>query len=171
MTKKSNYKRIQISNILTSLPVQRHINESQKAVISFTSTWQEWLNTNLPAELSKKISLNSFENGKLSILCNNSTTASQLKHLQISLLEALHKAGHNQISQIKFDINHQFDETLVLSQALDSKQNHISQKPRKTMTDKNLKNLKHCGDGVKNERLNSALKKLHTTLTKLKEPK
>ena len=127
MTTKSNYKRVQISNILTSLPVQRHINVSQKAVISFTSAWQEWLHSNLPTQLYKKISLNSFENGKLSILCNNSTTASQLKHLQISLLEALHQAGHNQISQIKFDINHKFEETLVLAQELDSKQNHISQ--------------------------------------------
>lgn len=163
-----DHKRINLQSIIKRLPIQSHLNESQSALIVFSTIWNKWVKDNLPNDIGKLITLNSFKNGILSIRCTNAVAASQLKHLQVGLINAFNDEGHHQITRLKFEI----DKKTIASEfesdfSPDSKNQHFKKEPRKELSHEALDTLEHCEKGVKNEKLSISLKKLHKTLRNL----
>jgi len=168
MIKSNNHHfRIDLNNIIKRLPLLRQINASQSALLSFTPAWKRWSNENLPENFRSLTSLNSFNDGVLSIKCKTPIAASQLRHLQISLIEALHEADHHQILSLNIQIDH---ETPTPESAV---QEHIKQvettlpnTTRAALSDQAIDNINSCQKSVKSEKLSDALKRLSETLKK-----
>ena len=146
----NNHYRVDLSNIIKRLPALRQINASQSALLSFTLAWEQWLSKNIPEDFRQLASLNSFNDGVLSITCETSTVASQLKHLQVSLLEALHSFEHHQILSIRIQTNHS------TSNDTHSKPIQVDSKPpvttRKALNQEVIDAINNCEKNVKSEK-------------------
>ena len=161
----NNHFRIDLSNIINRLPVLRQINASQTAIINFTPAWDNWAAKNLPESFRSATSLNSFNEGVLSIQCTTPIAASQLKHQQVSILEALHNADHYQILSLKIQIDHQTSQN---SRPHAERVNLETPKvvTREALSQQAIDNINNCQRSVKNERLSDSLKRLSETLKK-----
>lgn len=166
----NDHRRIKLNNIINNLPINHHLNESQNSLISFSEAWNKWINENLSTDIQKLVAMNSFKNGTLSIRCINAVAASQLKHLQVGLINAFNNAGHNQIINLKLEIEKVHTTSKVEHDfSTNSKNQHIKNEPRESLSDEALDMLNHCERGIKNEKLSASLRKLHNTLGKLKK--
>ena len=167
--RQKKHQRVNLKNIINRLPIKNHLNESQNALIDFSTTWNKWVQDNLADQIQGLVALNSFKNGILSIRCINASAASHLKHLQVSLKNTFNDAGHHRIIDIKFEIDRKAmtpEHTNELSSG--SKNQHIKKEPRKALSNEALNTLGHCEKGVKNEKLSASLRRLHDTLNNLK---
>ncbi len=167
---RNDHFRIDLRSIIKRLPLQGHINQSQNSLIVFSPAWIEWVKGEFPGEFKKFVTLNSFNQGVLSIRCTSSVAASQLKHMQVSLLESLHSAGHVQIKRVKIEIDH-YSHTASDENVSSSLSDYIEIKTttRSPLGDNVMSNLEHCQKGIKNEKLSKSLKKLNETLKDLKK--
>jgi len=169
---KNNHFKISLNNIIKRLPLHQQLNNSHAAIIDFSQTWQDWVSSNLTGNFEKLATLSSFDNGLLTVRCISPTAASQLKHLQISLLEAFHAAGFTQIQRLKIQIDHT---TRLTSESDTHHQTVIKQidKPSinrtQSLKKETLKGIKNCGKRVKNERLMTSLQRLASTLEKVQD--
>lgn len=166
--RKNNRSKVSLNNIIKRLPLHRQLNDSQSAVIDFSETWQKWASANLPSSFEGLATITSFDDGLLTIGCHTPTAASQLKHLQVSLLEAFQTAGFEQIQRLKININHTHD-------FLDDSENANNKSPqthgttlfsdrKQNLKTETLTGIKNCSKAVKNERLMASLEKLASTL-------
>lgn len=176
---KNNHLRLSVSTIIKRLPLHRQLNASQSALIDFSHTWDTWSSQNLASGFSASTTLNSFRNGVLTIRCISTVAASQLKHLQVSLLETFHQAGLTKIVSIKIQIDH--DVANFSEQESDIANTLAGQKVPNTLTKKGhfaakadverndflpttIETIKNCQKSVRNERLNESLQRLANTL-------
>jgi len=165
MTKKSqknNHLRIDLSNILKRLPLLQQLNSSQSALIDFSLTWQQWSKKNLNANFLQSTALNSFRDGILTISCTSPIAASQLKHLQVSLLSDFHSNGFTKIKQIKIQVDHkhaQDDHGTALHG-----QESTPQPSYKPLKADSIAAINNCKNTIKNEKLSNSLAKLADTL-------
>ena len=161
---KNNHLKISLGSIIKRLPVHRSLNASQNALIEFATIWGQWSKINIAPEFSSSISLNSFQNGVLYIGCTTPIAASQLKHLQVNLLNSFHNAGFNEIKQIKITIdhNHLQDEETNTDSARSNKQ-PTNYKP---LDIEAINTIKNAQNSVKSEKLSHSLERLATTLAK-----
>ena len=158
---KHHHTRISLSNIIKRLPLHHQLNTSQNALIDLTPIWQQWSETNLTPNLLSLINLNSFRDGVLVIACSNPTAASQVKHMQISLLTAFHAAGLRNVERIKVQIVHT-QSTNGKPSSNPSSTNHVTN--YQPLEEEALSNIKNCMTTIKNERLSSSLARLAETL-------
>ena len=167
---KNNHFRVNLSNIIKRLPLQSYINVSQAALIDFSPAWIDWCNKTLSSEFHQIITLNGFNKGTLSIRCTTSVAASQLKHLQVSLLDFFHTAGHSQIRRLKIEIDH-FSNQGSADNSAANLTGYIATKTetRAPLNNEAIVSLEQCQKGIKNEKLSGSLKKLHKTLESLKD--
>jgi len=88
--------------------------------------------------------------------CTTPTAASQLKHLQVSLLDAFHAAKSNEIKRIKIQIDHTNQETIESKRhsTQEVKKGAPNYKPLKPDT---IANIQNCKSSVKSEKLSHSL--------------
>ena len=166
---KNNHFRVNLSNIIKRLPLQSYIDVSQAALIDFSPAWIDWCNKSLPGEFHQIVTLNSFNRGTLSIRCTTSVAASQLKHMQVSILECFHAAGHSQIKRLKIEIDHFSNQASDNSSAVSlTEYTATKTETRAPLNNEAIVSLERCQKGIKNEKLSGSLKKLHKTLESLK---
>jgi len=165
-TFKNNNLNKNLSNIIKRLPLHQRLNDSQNALIKFSPVWQQWSEKNISPNFLPAIALNSFKNGLLIIRCTTPTAASQLKHLQVSLLDSFHTATLNEIKQIKIQIDHTHSQTET------NNKDHYSQHQKREISNyKPLKsdtitNIQNCKRSIKSEKLSHSLERLATTLAR-----
>jgi hypothetical protein len=110
----------------------------------------------------------SADQGKLVIACSNSACASQIKHLQQSLLGFLHEQGFVEIKQLAIRIkNKRIDETPKSQAAKKNTATHLSTTSMTTpeaTSSNSLDAIKHCQKMVANEQLAKSLGNLAKTL-------
>lgn len=166
----SNVKsRQNVSNILNRLPYLRTLNETQNQLLKITPIWQQWCTQQSGSPISGFASPANLDGNILSISCQQSSTATILKHSKGSLLKALNDQGFEHIQSVRIQMS--------LSQKADNLNNNIagnlthqnekqhsnagaSRKPSAA----SLKSIESTQSLVKNEQLAASLKRLAETL-------
>ncbi|MEM7358565.1 MAG: DciA family protein [Pseudomonadota bacterium] len=159
MSKK--YSRTTAADIVRKLPLNQQLDASQAELIKLTPAWLEWARQALPLDCINHYQLNSVRHGKLVIVGENASSASQLKHLSQSLLEFLHEQGFAEIERITVRIQHptqHFDTDSAVALAQLPSADFV------TPSDASLKSIDNCQKMVKSEQLADALAKLADTL-------
>jgi len=174
-----------VSSILNRLPFLRQLNESQNKLLSITPIWQKWCDDQANSVITGFASPASIDAELLTISCTQPSTATLLKHQKCSLLEALHKAGFEQIKSIRVQMTlsqptpHATDDEISMyladptSQQLAAKLNQ--DQSRKTPSSEaawhkpsasSVKSIEATQSLIKNEQLAASLKRLAETLKK-----
>lgn len=149
------------ADIIRRLPFNQQLDASQASVIKLTPSWLDWARETLPIDCINHYHLNNVRHGSLAIVCENASSASQLKHLKQSLLDFLHEQGFAEIEQIIVRIQHPTQQLNTdASAALDQ----LSSADFVTPSEDSLKAIENCQKMVKSEQLAKALAKLADTL-------
>jgi len=181
-TKNKNSNRnahLKAANLISRLPLHKQLSDSQAALVKLAPVWQSWArhaisDSNLSAECFQNTELSSLRDGKLVINCSNAIYASQIKHQQQSLLDAIIKEGITTVEKINIQLNNQLNyqpETLS-QQRLKLKQSNNQHAVDSTiihapLTENSLNALENCQKLVNNDQLADSLRKLAKTLKKL----
>lgn len=153
------------------LPLHRQLNQTQAILVKIAPIWLRWSTDHLSkipnSMLVSEQSISSVpidvSNGVLKINCFKPIEASQIKHQQASLIEALHTAGFDYIKRIKVSISlqsHTLQQQATIDQPSDNQQKHI--KPSKA----SIKSIEVCGHKTHNVQLSESLHRLADTLNK-----
>lgn len=156
-----NYSPLTAADFVRRLSLNRQLDASQTFIVTLIPAWLRWMQQALPQGFYTSCQPSGFQLGKLTILCKNSTSASQIRHLQQSLLDFLQQQGFVEIEQIMVRIQHsphQFCEK--------PPQAEYDQQPTSFVkaSEGSLKAIDNCQKRVKNEHLARALLKLENTL-------
>ncbi|MFT6407706.1 MAG: hypothetical protein ACJAQ6_001120 [Arenicella sp.] len=166
-----------VSNILSRLPFLRKLNETQNQLISITLTWQKWCADQANPIINEFASPTIFDGEILTISCTQSSTATLLKHQQSSLLEALHKAGFEQIKSLRLQMT--LTQKSSATESADDSSHQQDLKTKQTNTPSvaseekwpkpsasSVKSIETVQTLIKNEQLAESLKRLAETLKK-----
>jgi len=172
------HKRLNLANIVQRLPFHQRLSDSQSLILKVTPIWHEWCEQQRNRKGSKQFAaaadtrLTSFDNGVLTLACNNTSTATILKHKNTSLLVALQKAGFEQIKRIRV----QMALSKTANPASENFHSHNSYRAssgyqperhfRDKPSDSSIKSLEAVHSRIENEQLASALQRLAETLKK-----
>ena len=175
--------RLDLSAIVKRLPLHRQLGESQTALIELTPIWQTFIRQHLPNwvidsavpnnDLAISAELTSYGDHRLTISCSSSIYASQLKHLQTSLLSTL-KAGFPAIQSIHIQIKQPKNNNLTShcddkASSGAAQQNTTSCLSAQAMIERSvssntIQSIEHCQKHIANEKLANSLSKLANTL-------
>ena len=103
----SSHHSLNLTSIVQKLPFHRQLNASQQLILKLTPIWFEWCEQQRSRKGSRHFSaaqdteLSVQGEDVLVLACSNLNTATLLKHQRISLLEALHSAGFEQLREIR----------------------------------------------------------------------
>ena len=145
------------------LPLHQQLSSSQQMLVKLSPSWRNWLHDNLNKELSNSAVLSHYADGRLLISCDNAAIASQLKHLQTSLMGFLNETGFKEIHTISIRIEHLNQDSA--KRRTNQNADKINQEASYCQPSSNsLKSIKHCHQSVKSETLSAALQRLEKTL-------
>jgi len=141
---------------------------SRLTALSLTPVWLEWCEQQRSKKgqkhfsASEDTSLVCIEDGVLNLACQNTTTATTLKHQQNDLLTHLQSAGFETIHRIRIKMD------LTASRSSESnlvnQTTNQTQSPRATPSDSSIKSVESVQRRIKNEHLAASLKRLANTL-------
>ncbi len=162
-----------VSNILNRLPFLRKLNETQNHLLSITPIWQQWCDQQVNSRITEFASLASLDDGVLTISCEQSSTATILKHQQNTLLEAINNAGFSDVLSLRIQMSlkqsyceakhcEPKESTQAYKQNLAASSESKWRKP----SESSLKSIEATQALIKNEQLAASLKRLAETLKK-----
>lgn len=145
------------ADFIRRLPLHRQLDASQSMIIKLSPTWTSWAELSLSSDAMKHCQLNALQNGKLSLNCDNTTLASQIKHQKQRLLDHFHAQGFNEVQEIVIRMRPPNPTSLDQDKS-DQKSPYIE------ASDSSLKAIENCSDMTNNEELSGALKRLSQVL-------
>lgn len=160
-------RRLSLANILQRLPLHRQLSDSQSKLLKISPAWQTWANANLAKESISEVSLTNYQSGVLSLACNNATCASQLKHLQTSLLASLKQSGFDDAEKISIRVTHPTHDLQFSNpdqRAIPVSEDENDQFAHAKPSAPSIKSIEDCKKAISNERLAESLTKLAETL-------
>lgn len=161
--------RLSLANILQRLPLHRQFSDSQSSLLKLSPVWQAWANAHLAKESIREVQLSNYQSGVLSLACNNATCASQLKHLQTSLLAFLKRSGFNEAKKISIRMihpTHVLPSSPASRRAIPTGALVNDQAAHTKASPPSIKSIEECKKTISNERLAESLTKLAETLKK-----
>lgn len=99
----SHRRQVTAADLVSRLPLSKSLDESQSMIVALSPIFENWLNSSdqqkrLSAPCRSNSFLSAFQRGQLTIVCCNSSNASELKHLKQSLQAYLNSNYSNSYS-------------------------------------------------------------------------
>ncbi|RBP49873.1 hypothetical protein [Arenicella xantha] len=171
----TQHRSLNLASIVQKLPFHRQLNASQQLTLKLTPVWFEWCEQQRSQKGSRHFSaaqdteLSIQDHDILVLMCGNLNTATLLKHQRVSLLETLHRAGFNQLRQIRVRMapKPQLDSSLATDET-NSQIPILSQKLtyREKPQTASIDSIESVQRRIKHEPLSAALARLADTLKK-----
>jgi len=158
------------ADLIRRLPIHQQLYSAQMTLVKLSPIWARWVDLKLSKEFAETTRLTAIQNSVLSIACDNSSCASQIKHQQENLLGYLREHGFEQIKKVRITISQPLDNSAIDKSASNAyqraKQESLQHQAIQT-SPQSLKAINSCQKSVKNEELAKSLAKLATTLRDL----
>ncbi len=156
-----------IAQIIERLPLHRQLKETQAMLVKITPIWLDWSANHLSKKANAARPID-ISNGTLELNCFDSVEASQIKHQQTSLINALHKAGFNNIECIKLRMSlpRYANKHEDMQQAFDTEVQSNKQRGPIIPSTQSIRSIERCGQLTDNAQLSESLQRLVNTLNK-----
>lgn len=157
-----------LATIVQRLPLHSLLSDSQTVLINLMPIWLQWCKEQREKQKNQNFACaqnavpTAVKGSTLTISCTNATTASQLKHLQVSFLQHLLECGFQEIKQLKIHVTFADQDLTQTSQTsrLSEPTTQSREKPPAAI----IKSIDATTRAVKNKSLAESLNRLSNTL-------